>query len=87
MQAKLLDMEARLQQQAASPSSGDQAGFSSPAAGAGDGGASAEASPLKGKQELVDMQQQISQHLQQSAQKEQDLLQNLSRSSLNGRMP
>ena len=33
------------------------------------------------------MQQQISQHLQQSAQKEQDLLQNLSRSSLNGRMP
>ena len=80
-------MEARLQQQAVNPSSGDQAGFSGPAAGAGDGGASAEASPLEGAQELADMQHQISQHLQQSAQKEQDLLQNLSRSSLNGRMP
>ena len=80
-------MEARLQQQAASPSRGDQAGSSGRAAGAGDGGASAEASPLEGAQELADMQQQISQRLQQSAQKEQDLLQNLSRSSLNGRTP
>ena len=87
LQAKLLDMEARLQQQAASPSSGDQAGFSGPTAGAGGGGASADASPLRGTQELADMQQQISQHLQQSAQKEQDLLQNLSRSSMNGRTP
>ena len=80
-------MEARLQQQAASSSSGDQAGVSGPATGAGDGGASAEASPLEGAQGLADMQQQISRRLQQSAQKEQDLLQNLSRSSRNGRTP